>query len=98
MTHYIFQGEQQPDLRLPWPVAVSEDGAIISGRPDAFRLVGFQVGTQQKIARFFDEAIQSPAWIKGKFPVYADIFGDGLFVVLERIESVTVVEKEVLGV
>lgn len=98
MTRYIFHAEQQPDLRVPYPVAVTEDGSVIEGRPDARRLVGFQRGMQLGIARIFDEALAGGIdWTVGKFPVYTHMFGDGFFVVLEKIEMVEVVERELLG-
>lgn len=83
---YLFRGEQQPDLTTPWPVLVGDDGAIITGRPDAHALVGFQRGMKLQIARSFEEALADPKWIVGKFPVYSYAFDEGLFVVLERIE------------
>lgn len=86
MSRYYFQGEQDGNLRTPWPVLVGEDGRVISGRPDAWALIGFQRGLEQGIARVFADGITDPDWLVGKFPIYSDAFGDGMFAVLERIE------------
>jgi hypothetical protein len=96
---YRFQGEQQPDLRVPYPVIVTDDGAIVDGRPDAHALIGFQVGLSMKIRRTFEQLVEKEDvdWAVGKFPVYRSAFDDGRFVVLEKITEVVELEEKMLG-
>ena len=80
----IFQQATGPDYRRPWPVTVAPDGKILSGRPDAVQLVGFQRGDEQTVVVFAQAllAADDPAEIIGLRPVFVDkrgiVFAIGL--------------------
>lgn len=98
MIQYLFRFEEGPDLTTPFPVLTGEDGGLYSGRSDAHSLVGFQAGMKPQVSRSFEDAVRDPRWIRGKFPVFQYAFDEGLFVLLERIESVEVIERVHLGI
>jgi hypothetical protein len=80
----IQQGLRE-DLSSPWPIYFAKDGLIEAGRPDAFRLLGFQKGTVQHVEVWIED-VTSADQIVGLVPVFAAKDGSGIFAVQPAVD------------
>lgn len=83
----LIQQKSRSDLSLPWPIEIDDaTGVVLSGRPDAFSLIGFQRGEVQEIILLRSQA--TPEEIIGLVPVFSAIEYDAPpFAVLPEIAS-----------
>jgi hypothetical protein len=89
---YLLQFRSRADLSLPWPVGILADGTVTSGRPDAYKLLGFQRFRHvQSLDVTLTVALETPSEAIGRYPVYSAEDGSGIFVVLERVATFDVV-------
>lgn len=76
---------------MPWPIEVNERGEVLSGRPDAFALLGFQKDpTIQHIDLPFLRLVD-PADAVGMYPVFSG--GGTIYNLTQPVAEVIAVQR-----
>lgn len=93
----IQQASGDVKVPVPWPILVDLDGTVITGRPDAHALIGFQSDptVQHLDVPFLTILPDSLHHAIGKYPVFSNKDGkSGLFVITQPVASIDYYGKD----